>query len=114
MYYGLLAEKFDEKRISKMSEDDWRRRLPELTTNHKIYCEFYDAFKKIAEQAQMTTAQLAISWVLSHPAVTGAIVGARRPQQIKEILTGCTFEISKAIKDKIDDLMEQYPQLIRR
>lgn len=114
MYYGLLAEKFDEERIAKMSEDDWRRKLPELSTNHKIYCEFYDAFKKIADRAKMTTGQLAISWVLSHPAVTGAIVGARKPQQIKEILTGCSFEISKEIKDNIDDLMEQYPQLIRR
>jgi aryl-alcohol dehydrogenase-like predicted oxidoreductase len=114
MYYGLLAEKFDEERISKMAEDDWRRRLPELTVNHTIYCKFYDDLKKIADEVKMTTGQLAISWVLSHPVVTGAIVGARRPQQIMEILKDCSFEISGKIKDKIEDLMEKYPELIRR
>ncbi|HOK80456.1 MAG TPA: aldo/keto reductase [bacterium] len=114
MYYGLLAEKFDEQRISKMSVDDWRRKLPELSTNHKIYCEFYDQFKKIADQCHMTTGQLAIAWVLAHPAVTGAIVGARKPDQIKEIMSNCTFEISASVKEEIDSLSEQYSTLIRR
>lgn len=114
MYYGLLAERFDSKRISKMSSDDWRRKLPELTTNNEIYCRFFDEFKKIADQQNMTTAQLAISWVLAHPAVTGAIVGARRPAQIKEIMSNCSFQITSETKSKIDNLLEEFPQLIRR
>ncbi|MCX7706031.1 MAG: aldo/keto reductase [bacterium] len=114
MYYGLLAEKFDEERVSKMASDDWRRKLPELTTNHQAYCEFYDEFKKIADENKMTTGQLAISWVLANPAVTGAIVGARKPGQIKEILSDCTFDISQQTKQKIDQLLDRYPQLTRR
>lgn len=114
MYYGLLAEKFDEERISRMDPEDWRRRLPELTTNHTAYCEFYDRFKEIADESNMTTAQLAISWVLANPAVSGAIVGARKPQQIIEVLSNCSFEISSEIKKKVDELLNQYVQLIRR
>lgn len=114
MYYGLLAEKFDAKRISIMDPDDWRRKLPELSTNHKAYCEFYDKFKKIADENNMATAQLAIAWVVINPAVTGAIVGARKPSQIKEIISDCTFEISQKIKQEIDELLDTYPQLIRR
>ncbi len=114
MYYGLLAEKFDRERISKMSDDDWRKKLPELNENNSIYCQFYDEFEKIAESVNMTTAQLAVSWVLAHPAVTGAIVGARKPSQILEILQGCSFEISRETKAKIDRLAEEFPQLIRR
>ncbi|MCM8816653.1 MAG: aldo/keto reductase [Candidatus Omnitrophica bacterium] len=114
MYYGLLAEKFDEKRISKMASDDWRRRLPELNENHKAYCEFYDKFKEIAEKNNMATGQLAVSWVLANPAVTGAIVGARKPGQIKEIILKCTFEISQETKQEIDELLEQFPQLTKR
>ncbi len=52
MYYGLLAEKFDEERISKMACDDWRKRLPELNENHRVYCEFYDRFKKNCRRKQ--------------------------------------------------------------
>ncbi len=114
MYYGLLAEKFDKKRIAKMASDDWRRKLPELNENNAIYCQFYDEFEKIASSLNMTAAQLAISWVLAHPAVTGAIVGARRPSQISEILDGCSFEISKETKSTIDQLIEEFPRLIRR
>lgn len=114
MYYGLLAEKFDSARIAKMSEDDWRRKLPELTTNHSLYCKFFDEFKKIADENKMTTGQFAISWVLAHPALTGAIVGARRPSQIEEILKNCSFNIFPEVKKRIDTLLENYPELIRR
>lgn len=114
MYYGLLAEKFDEKRIARMSEDDWRKKLPELTTNHSIYLRFFDEFKKIADELNMTTGQLSISWVLAHPVVTGAIVGARKPSQIEEIVSNCSFQISSEIKNRLDNLLEDYPELVRR
>ena len=114
MYYGLLAEKFDQQRISKMAPDDWRRKLPELTTNHSIYCQFYDRFQEIADENGMNTGQLAISWVLANPSVTGAIVGARKPGQIKQILSNCSFEISQKTKQRIDELLNQYPLLVKR
>ncbi|HOQ81559.1 MAG TPA: aldo/keto reductase [bacterium] len=113
MYYGLLAEKFDSERISKMGEDDWRRKLPELTTNNSIYCKFFDEFKKIADSLNMTTGQLSISWVLANPVVTGAIVGARKTDQIKETVSGCSFQISPDTKRKIDYLLDEYPELTK-
>ena len=113
MYYGLLAEKFDSERISKMGEDDWRRKLPELTTNNSIYCKFFDEFKKIADSLNMTTGQLSISWVLANPVVTGAIVGARKPDQIKETVSSCSFQISPDTKRKIDYLLDEYPELTK-
>ena len=42
------------------------------------------ALKKYAEARGYTTAQLAVAWVLAHPAVTSAICGAKRPEQIEE------------------------------
>jgi aryl-alcohol dehydrogenase-like predicted oxidoreductase len=40
--------------------------------------------RPIAERNNKTLAQLAIAWVLRHPEITSAIVGARRPSQIEE------------------------------
>ncbi|RMH79048.1 MAG: hypothetical protein D6681_19510, partial [Calditrichaeota bacterium] len=40
-----------------------------------------------------TVAQLAIAWVLMHPAITGAIVGARRPDQIEQNVGGAGWRI---------------------
>jgi aryl-alcohol dehydrogenase-like predicted oxidoreductase len=43
-----------------------------------------DRLRTVAEQADMTVAQLALAWVLREPNVASAIVGATRPAQVEE------------------------------
>ena len=38
--------------------------------------------KPVAEQAGLTLAQLAVAWTLQNPAVSAAIIGATRPEQV--------------------------------
>ena len=38
--------------------------------------------------------QVAIAWVLRHPAVTGAIVGARRPYQVSGVVGAAELRLS--------------------
>ncbi len=38
----------------------------------------------IARNRGQTLAQMALSWVLRHPQVTSVLIGASRPEQIKE------------------------------
>jgi len=40
--------------------------------------------KPIAEQAGLTMPQLAIAWVLQNPNIAAALVGASRPEQLKD------------------------------
>jgi len=40
--------------------------------------------RKIANETNRTVADLSVSWTLSQPGVTAALVGARRPDQIRE------------------------------
>ena len=42
------------------------------------------ALKKLAEARGQKLAQLALQWVLRDPAVTSALIGASRPEQIRE------------------------------
>jgi aryl-alcohol dehydrogenase-like predicted oxidoreductase len=37
---------------------------------------------------------VAVAWVLSNPAVTGAIVGARRPDQVRDLSEAAEFKLS--------------------
>jgi aryl-alcohol dehydrogenase-like predicted oxidoreductase len=37
---------------------------------------------------------VAVAWALRHPAVDGAIVGFRRPDQVEGILAGATLELT--------------------
>ena len=41
-----------------------------------------------------TPAEVAVAWVLHNPAVTAAIVGARRPGQIKAVVGAADFRLS--------------------
>jgi aryl-alcohol dehydrogenase-like predicted oxidoreductase len=40
-------------------------------------------------------AEVAIAWTLRHPAVTSAIVGARRPSQVDGFIGAADFRLSK-------------------
>ena len=50
----------------------------------------------------MTT--LAVSWVMAHPAITAPIIGASRPEQLKDSLAAAETPMSADLKAKIDDL----------
>ena len=82
MQSGLLSGTFD---IGRLAEDDWRRRAPafqepQLSRNLALV----ERLRPLAARHGRTVGQLAVAWTLMHPAVTGAIVGARRPMQVDE------------------------------
>ncbi|MFN8449562.1 MAG: aldo/keto reductase [Anaerolineae bacterium] len=52
---------------------------------------------------------VAIGWTLRHPAVTGAIVGARHPEQIDGIIGAIDFRLSEAEIQQIADFVARMP-----
>ena len=52
------------------------------------------ALKPLAEKAGLTMAQLAIAWVLQHDFISSAIIGATRPEQVRDnvVASGVTLE----------------------
>ncbi|MCA8931041.1 MAG: aldo/keto reductase, partial [Rhodospirillaceae bacterium] len=51
--------------------------------------------KPIAESHGTTPAAVAVAWTLAFPAVTGAIVGARRPGQVDGWLDAASLELTE-------------------
>ena len=45
-----------------------------------------EALRKVAKEAGMSMATLAVAWVLANPAITSPIVGASRPEQLADSL----------------------------
>ena len=108
MQKGLLTGKFTRERAHKLPEDDHRRRdprfqEPELSANLKLV----EDLRLIAEKSGRTVAQLAIAWVLRHPEVTAAIVGARRPSQIEETVIAGDWVLSKEDITAIEALLDR-------
>jgi aryl-alcohol dehydrogenase-like predicted oxidoreductase len=82
MASGLLARAFSAERVRAMAADDWRKTTPEFTRDLDTSVAVFRAVSTVAERHGITPAAAAIAWVLAFDGVTGAIVGARRPDQI--------------------------------
>lgn len=80
---GILTGKFGPD--TEFSEDDWRRSWQEDPERHQIYLEDLAKVEKLGPLAQdRTLAQLALEFVVAHPAVTVAIPGAKIVKQLRE------------------------------
>ena len=60
---------------------------------------------QLAEQAGMTLIDLAIAFVINHPAVTAAIVGPRTMEQLESYLPALDIRLSTDVLDRIDELV---------
>ncbi len=84
LHNGLLSGRMSRERIAALAERDWRRRVnPAFREPHlSRSLELVETLRAIAARHRRSVAEVAIAWTLRHPAVTGAIVGARRPSQV--------------------------------
>lgn len=83
---GMLTGTMTRQRVESLPQDDWRTRSvhfqePLLTRNLNIAQNLDQAAKKHG----ISAGNLAIAWVLSNPAITGAIVGIRNVQQAEQL-----------------------------
>jgi len=110
MASGLLTGKMTAERIAAMPEDDWRRRAPQfkepkLARNLKLV----ELLRTIGNAHNVQPGVVAIAWTLRNPAVTAAIVGARRADQVDGILPAASFRLHHDEALQIDAFMEANP-----
>ena len=102
MQSGLLTDTFSAERLSKMAEDDWRRRSPEFNSpNLQHNLALRDALQPIAKRHGTSVSSVAVAWTLSWPGVTAAIVGARSPQQINGWIDAGNLTLTRGDLDEI-------------
>ncbi len=103
MQSGILTDRFDLERVRRLAPDDWRRRSPEfLAPRVERNIALRDALRPIAGRHGATVAEVAIAWTLAWPGVTGAIVGARSPDQVDGWIGAAGVELSDADLDGIE------------
>ena len=82
LFRGLLTGKYDRKQIFA----DSRAKAPEFTGERFArILDALDSLRPLAEGHGLTLAQLAIRWVLTHPALSCAIVGVKTRTHIEGI-----------------------------
>jgi aryl-alcohol dehydrogenase-like predicted oxidoreductase len=95
MASGLLTGAMTRERVANLSADDWRKRSldyqePRLSRNLHLT----EKLRGTGRRHELSPGATAVAWVLSNPAVTGAIVGARRSGQFREIAAAARVRLS--------------------
>ncbi|MDR0342733.1 MAG: aldo/keto reductase [Nocardiopsaceae bacterium] len=67
--------------------------------------EVVEELIKIAADAGCSLTHLAIAFVISHPAVTSAIIGPRTMDQLTDLLAGTAVALDDDVLDRIDQLV---------
>jgi len=98
------------ERIARLPGDDWRRsdaefREPRLSRNLGLV----ETLNEIAFVHNVTPGVVAIAWTLQHAGVSGAIVGARRPEQVDGIIAAAEFRLRDSETAQIEEFLEEHP-----
>jgi aryl-alcohol dehydrogenase-like predicted oxidoreductase len=87
MASGLFTGAMTRERASRLPPDDWRSRSPEFNgPNLSRNLALVDRLRAVGERHRRSPGEVAIAWTLRHPAVTGAIVGARSAAQAEGVM----------------------------
>ena len=108
MASGLLSGSFDRDRLTNLAPDDMRLRRPEFTEPElSKNLALVERLQAIADEIGCAVAELAIAWALAQEGVTGAIVGARRPDQLDQWIGAAGVELSEQQLRAIDDAIAE-------
>jgi len=108
---GLLSGKHDRTR----PPDDGTRFT--LGTAGRTYQDRYwhdhvfdtvDALSRIAGDAGLPLATMAVAWVLHNPAVTSPIVGASRPEQLDDTIAAADVVLDDDLVQRLDEVTAEY------
>ncbi len=103
MASGLLTGAMTRERAARLPKDDWRRRHPDFTEpslSHNL--ALVEHMREIAKGHNRFVGEVAIAWALRHPAVTGAIVGARNARQAEGVMRAGELRLSDEEVNEIE------------
>ncbi len=77
----------------------------ETTPENQRKLDAAEQLAELAEQSGLTLIQLAIAFVLRHPAVTAAIIGPRTMDHLDSQLDAAEVELTGDVLDRIDEIV---------
>ena len=101
---GMLTGKYDQgiPEDSRFEKEPWAKER--FLTPENV--EKVKQLKRVADELDISRAQLALAWVLRQPNVTGAIIGASRPEQVVDNAAAAGVTLSSDTLAAIDTALE--------
>lgn len=111
LYFGILTGKYNEGipegTRADLPEYDWIR--------DRITPEWVAIVRQLSEIARdlgLTTAQLAIAWLLRRKEVSSVITGATKQAQLEENLAAAeaVVRLTDTVQQRIEEILGNYPE----
>ncbi len=102
---GLLTGKYATGGTGRITETEMYRQRYQ----NPLYGEIAERFVSYARMRDLFPAALAVAWVMAHPQVTSALVGARNLEQFQETLTCLDIALSPEQRAEISALSVEPP-----
>jgi aryl-alcohol dehydrogenase-like predicted oxidoreductase len=108
---GLLTGAWTKDRLAALPADDWRRERnkqfqePLFSRNLRLA----ELLNRIGGRHGKSAGETALAWVIRRPEVTAAIVGARKPGQLKELVGAADYRLTAVELNEIDTFLRDNP-----
>ncbi|MFX0038250.1 MAG: aldo/keto reductase [Promethearchaeota archaeon] len=110
---GLLTSRYEGKKIEDLSEKEIKAIIRYISNEYQEpqASKFEKILKvsQIAQELEVTLAQLAYAWVLRNPLVSSALMGTRYPERIDENLEALEVCLTREILEQIDEILDNRP-----
>jgi voltage-dependent potassium channel beta subunit len=104
---GVLTGKYDPGAAppahSRATDPAGSRFIRELLTDQVLTA--VQRLRPVADEAGLSMAQLAVAWTLQNPNVSAAIVGATRPEQVRENVKAAGVRLEESLMSRIDEVL---------
>src|SRR6266567_635015 len=107
MASGLLTGAMTRERVAHLPEDDWRKHSPDFNERRlSTHLALVERLRAIGKRHGCFPGAVAVAWTLRHLAVTAAIVGARRPEQVDEVVAAAAIHLTQSDLQEIEAVVE--------
>lgn len=107
MQSGLLTGSMTPERVKSLPADDWRKHDSEFQEPRLLRnLELVNRLCEIGKRHGKSAGEVAIAWTLHNPAVSGAIVGGRRPDQIERNIGAADLSLDQHEIDSLETLVK--------
>ncbi|WP_127534469.1 aldo/keto reductase [Paenibacillus kobensis] len=107
---GLLSGNYTAD--TRFAADDWRSQsLIHTGDSFDRNLAIIEQLKELADELGITVAQLAIAYVLAHPAATSALVGVRKPSHIETAVPAAHIRLEDSVIERIRTIAGDAPKV---
>ncbi|MBT2657191.1 aldo/keto reductase family protein [Bacillus sp. ISL-18] len=106
---GVLTGKYkpntEKPEDSRAANDSTNWVINSYLRNDVLEC--VQQLNGVAEELGVTLSQLALAWILRHPSISSAIIGASRPEQVVENVKAVDVVLTQDVLGEIENILEQ-------